>query len=64
LRDTSYQTAAEELGLPLSAIKTTVHRLRHEYRAKLREQIGRTVASPDEVEDELIHLRKVLATAS
>ena len=64
LRETSYQTAADQLGLPLSAIKTTVHRLRHEYRAKLRQQIGRTVASPDEVEEELMHLRKVLASAS
>src|SRR4051812_23755071 len=27
LHETSYQSAAEQLGLPLSAIKTTVHRL-------------------------------------
>jgi RNA polymerase sigma-70 factor (ECF subfamily) len=63
LRETSYQTAAERLGLPLSAIKTTVHRLRRDYRDKLREEIGRTVSSPDEIEDELLHLRKVLAAA-
>jgi RNA polymerase sigma factor (sigma-70 family) len=64
LRETSYQTAAAQLGLPLSAIKTTVHRLRRDYRAKLREQIERTVSSPDEVEDELLHLRKVLTAAT
>jgi RNA polymerase sigma factor (sigma-70 family) len=64
LRETSYQTAAAQLGLPLSAIKTTIHRLRRDYREKLREQIGRTVSRPDEVEDELLHLRKVLATAA
>jgi RNA polymerase sigma factor (sigma-70 family) len=62
LRETSYQTAADQLGLPLSAIKTTVHRLRLEYRSKLREEISRTVSSPDEVDEELLYLRKVLAT--
>lgn len=61
LRDTSYQAAAEKLGLPLSAIKTTVHRMRRDYRSKLREEISRTVSSPDEIDDELLHLRKVLA---
>lgn len=64
LHDTSYQSAAEQLGLPLSAIKTTVHRLRRDYRSKLREEIGRTVSSPDEIDDELLHLRKVLASAA
>jgi RNA polymerase sigma-70 factor (ECF subfamily) len=58
----SYQDAADRLGLPLSAIKTTVHRLRRDYREKLRQEIGRTVSSPDEIDDELRHLRKVLAT--
>jgi RNA polymerase sigma factor (sigma-70 family) len=64
LRETSYQSAAEQLGLPLSAIKTTVHRLRRDYREKLREEIGRTVSSPDEIDDELLYLRKVLASAA
>ena len=57
----SYQQAATRLGLPLSAIKTTVHRLRQDYRTKLREEIGRTVSTPDEIEDELRYLRTVLA---
>jgi RNA polymerase sigma factor (sigma-70 family) len=63
LHETSYQSAAAKLGLPLSAIKTTIHRLRRDYRAKLREQIGRTVADPEEIEDELLYLRKVVASA-
>jgi RNA polymerase sigma factor (sigma-70 family) len=62
LRETSYQTAAAQLGLPLSAIKTTVHRLRRDYRSKLREEISRTVSSPDEIDDELLYLRKILAS--
>ena len=64
LRETSYQSAAQQLGLPLSAIKTTVHRLRRDYRSKLREEISRTVSSPDEIDDELLYLRKVLASAA
>jgi RNA polymerase sigma-70 factor (ECF subfamily) len=59
----SYQQAATRLGLPLSAIKTSVHRLRQDYRTKLREEIGRTVSAPDEIDDELCYLRKVLAAA-
>jgi RNA polymerase sigma factor (sigma-70 family) len=61
--ETSYQSAADQLGLPLSAIKTTVHRLRRDYRSRLREEISRTVSSPDEIDDELLYLRKVLASA-
>lgn len=64
LHEISYQTAADQLGLPLSAIKTTVHRLRRDYRARLREEISRTVSNSDEIEDELLHLRKVLASAA
>jgi RNA polymerase sigma factor (sigma-70 family) len=60
----SYQAAADQLKLPLSAIKTAVHRLRRDYRARLREEIGRTVSSPDEIDDELLYLRKVLASAA
>ena len=63
-REESYQSAADRLGLPLSAVKTSVHRLRQDYRTRLREEIGRTVSSPDEVDEELRHLRKVLASAA
>jgi RNA polymerase sigma-70 factor (ECF subfamily) len=58
----SYEQAAARLGLPLSAIKTSVHRLRQDYRAKLREEIARTVNAPNEIDDELRHFRKVLAS--
>ena len=63
-REESYQSAADKLGLPLSAVKTSVHRMRQDYRSRLRDEIGRTVASSDEIEDELRYLRKVLASAS
>lgn len=64
LHETSYQTAADQLRLPLSAVKTTIHRLRRDYRSRLREEISRTVSSPAEIDDELLYLRKVLASAA
>jgi RNA polymerase sigma-70 factor (ECF subfamily) len=62
--ETSYQAAADALALPLSAVKTSIHRLRREYRERLREEIGRTVASPADIDDELRYLRQVLSSRS
>jgi RNA polymerase sigma-70 factor (ECF subfamily) len=59
----SYQQVAARLALPLSAIKTSVHRLRQDYRMKLREEIGKTVSTQDEIDEELRYLRRVLAGA-
>ena len=59
--ETSYQKAADNLGLPMSAVKTSVHRMRLDYRTRLREEIGRTVSCPEEIDEELLYLRKVLA---
>jgi hypothetical protein len=42
---TSYQQAANVLGLSLGTLKTTVHRLRSRYRSLLREQVARTVTT-------------------
>jgi RNA polymerase sigma factor (sigma-70 family) len=58
--DASYQQVADSLGLSLGAIKTAIHRMRSRYRALLREEVGRTVATPAEVEDELRCLRAAL----
>ncbi|MBV9154851.1 MAG: hypothetical protein JO097_01215 [Acidobacteriaceae bacterium] len=57
----SYQEAAARLGLPLSAIKTTVYRLRQDYAMKLRQEVEQTVSTRDEIDDELRYLRSVLA---
>jgi RNA polymerase sigma factor (sigma-70 family) len=58
--DASYQQVANRLGLSLGAVKTAIHRMRSRYRALLREEVGRTVATPAEVEDELRCLRAAL----
>ena len=49
------------LGLSEGTIKAEIHRLRQRYRALLREEIAHTVASPDEVAEEIRHLIAVVS---
>lgn len=58
--DTGYAELAGQLGLTESALKAAVHRLRLRYRELLREEIGRTVATPLEVQEELEGLMAAL----
>ena len=51
-----YAEVAARQGMSEGAVKVTVHRLRQRYVELLREEIARTVGSPEEVEDELRHL--------
>jgi RNA polymerase sigma-70 factor (ECF subfamily) len=43
-------------GMSEGAIKVTIHRLRRRYRELLREEIAQTVASPEEIDEEMRHL--------
>jgi RNA polymerase sigma-70 factor (ECF subfamily) len=43
------------------ALRVAVHRVRQRYRALLRAEIGNTVSRPEEVEEELRYLFRVLA---
>jgi RNA polymerase sigma-70 factor (ECF subfamily) len=56
-----YRELAAETGSTESAARTSVHRLRHRFGKLLRKEIAETVASPQEVDDEMRHLLKVLA---
>jgi RNA polymerase sigma-70 factor (ECF subfamily) len=49
------------LGLSESAVYSAVHRLRQRYGELLREEIAHTVASPEEIDDELRYLVRVLS---
>jgi len=51
-----YREKGEQLGMTESAVKVAVHRLRRRYRDLLRERIAQTVASPEDVDDEIRHL--------
>ena len=55
-------SAAIWIGMNVNAVKQAFHRLRLQFRETLREEIAHTVATPDEVEDELRHLIAVLRT--
>lgn len=41
-------------------VKSDVHRLKRRYRELLREEIGRTVSAPEEIDEELRHLIAVV----
>ena len=56
-----YREVAEELGSSEGAVKTSVHRLRQRFGKLLRQEIAETVASPEEVDDEVRYLLKVIA---
>jgi RNA polymerase sigma factor (sigma-70 family) len=58
--EASYRQVADRLDLSLGAIKTAIHRMRGRYRALLREEVARTVATRAEVDDELRCLRAAL----
>jgi RNA polymerase sigma-70 factor (ECF subfamily) len=51
-----YAEIAARLNLTEPAVKMAVHRLRARYRELLREEIGGTVSSPAEIEEEIRHL--------
>jgi len=57
-----YGEVARELGLSDGAIKVAVHRLRRRFRDLVRDEIGQTVSSPDEIDDELRYLWLAVGT--
>lgn len=61
--DVSYERIGKILGLRETAVKPLVHRLRDRYRTLLREEVAQTVATPNEVEDELRYLCAALSAA-
>ena len=56
-----YAALGEALGMSENAVKVAVSRLRQRYRERLKEEIANTVAAPEDVDEELRHLFRVLA---
>jgi RNA polymerase sigma factor (sigma-70 family) len=56
----SYEEVAASLGANTGAIKTLIHRLRKRYTALLREEVGRTVSDPAEIDEEIHALCEAL----
>jgi RNA polymerase sigma factor (sigma-70 family) len=57
----SYADAAEHIGVSEQAVKGAVLRLRRKFGELLREEIGRTVNTPEQVDEEIRYLLRMLA---
>jgi RNA polymerase sigma-70 factor (ECF subfamily) len=57
-----YETLAAEWNMSAGALRIMVHRMRRRYRELLRDEIAETVASLDEVDDEIRFLLSVLSS--
>jgi RNA polymerase sigma-70 factor (ECF subfamily) len=57
----SYRDVAHDLGMNEGALKVAVHRLRRRYGDLLRAEIAQTVASPEDIKDELHYLLSVVS---
>jgi len=57
----SHREFAQELGSSEVAARLLIHRLRVKFRSLLREEVAKTVETPEEISDELSWLRGVLA---
>lgn len=55
-----YRQAAQSLGMTEAGVGVAVHRLRKRFGEVLRSEIAATVAGPDDVDDELEHLLRVV----
>lgn len=57
-----YEEAARALGTTPDNVKVSVHRLRKRFGSILREEVARTVAAPSDVDEEMRHIRQILAS--
>jgi RNA polymerase sigma factor (sigma-70 family) len=60
--DASYQILAAQIGMTEGAFKVAVHRMRARFKECLRQEVAQTVASADEVDEEIRHLMASLGT--
>jgi DNA-directed RNA polymerase specialized sigma24 family protein len=60
-RTETYADAGLDLSMTGGAVKVAVHRLRQRYRRALRQRVADTVASPEEVDEEIAFLLATLA---
>ena len=59
----TYEQAAAALEVSVGAVKTLIHRLRKRYTTSVREEIGRTVSNPAEIDAEIHELCEALLVA-
>jgi DNA-directed RNA polymerase specialized sigma24 family protein len=59
--DVGYEELAGEMSMSAGALRMAVHRMRRAYRRVLREKIGETVSTPDEIDAEIQYLIATLS---
>jgi DNA-directed RNA polymerase specialized sigma24 family protein len=60
-KPSSIAEAAERLGMNEAAVKMAISRLRQRLRDRLRETVAETLGPDDDLEEEMLHLRSLLA---
>jgi RNA polymerase sigma-70 factor (ECF subfamily) len=58
--ETDYAALAAESGSTEGAVRVAVHRMRKRFRLLIREEVGRTVTSDEEVDAEMAELMRAL----
>jgi DNA-directed RNA polymerase specialized sigma24 family protein len=58
----SYTDVAQRLGMTTDAVAMAVMRLRRRYRAMVRAEVAKTVATPAEIDEEMRYLVELMAT--
>lgn len=56
----SYAETASELQMSETAVKTEVKRMRARFRALLRAEVGKTVSAPEEIDEEIRYLVRIV----
>jgi RNA polymerase sigma-70 factor (ECF subfamily) len=59
----SQEETAAKLAIPIETLRSHLSRMRARYRELLREEVARTIALTDDVDEELRHLRRILTAA-
>lgn len=59
--ETCYEELSRTLGVPEPSVKRLLHHFRTRYRALLREEIGKTVESEADIDDEIRYLCTILS---
>jgi RNA polymerase sigma-70 factor (ECF subfamily) len=54
------EEVAERFGVPVATLRTWISRLRQRYRAALLAEVASTVANPEDVEEEMKYLHRLL----
>jgi RNA polymerase sigma-70 factor (ECF subfamily) len=59
--EVSYANLAADLGVTDTVVKKQLHNMRQRYRSLLRDEVSRTVESPEDIDDEIRYLCAALA---